>query len=371
MSDQSSNQTDSDSSETLAKPTFEKAGLPLFGGATTDETEAEVEAETEPESQSRQAEDFTMDSESDDEVSSFFTPSRPDSDEVGVPNKRAVPDVDSLDTLPVLDEAEAEADQGGGFFDELPPPAFSFENDLPIRDEEVSESEPVAAAAAADEEVVEESVVNDAETETEIVDAAEVVEEIEEKVDFENEADEIVAEEIVAEEIDTVESEADESAEAELISGPEVLPNPGAITGGGADRVRDIELRAVFGTTEEFTLQRIADLTLDLCSGIDSCDVLARGRTVSASRRCGAADGAEAASRGKRAKAMYRNVRDLADNAGLAQAEELTLHTETHAISFFTRGSACVTIHHERGNFRAGVREKLILVARGVAAFES
>ena len=322
-----------DKFKAFEKPPLEKAGVPLFGGSDNDSDHDDSEAEG--------ADDFAIDSESDDEVASFFTPSRPDSEELGVAGKRAVPDVDSLDTLPVLDEEDTDVDQGGGFFDELPPPAFSFEDEL---------SQPVAkkSESVAADEVDEE-------------DSSEA------PVETEDELDEAVSDDRKAagEDVD------DDVRDEPLISETAPAPRPGAVTRGGADRVRDIELRAVFATTEEFTLQRIADLTLELCSGIDSCDVLARGRTVSASRRFGAVDGAEAANRGKRAKAMYRNVRDLADNAGLEQAEELTLHTETHAISFFTRGSACVTIHHERGDFRPGVREKLILVARGVAAFES
>jgi len=322
-----------------------KSGVPLFGGAVDGETGADAEG----------SDDFTMDSEGDDEVASFFTPSRPDSEEVGVPSKRTSNEIDSLDTLPVLDEHEAEADLGGGFFDELPPPAFSFEADLAKSDAGNSESEPAPPVEPESEPSVEAEAVE-----------AEVEVESETEEPFEQNPDgaDIETDDAVA--------EVEEKEEAdEVVSAAVNVPSPEPVTGGDPDRIRDIELRAVFGTAEEFTLQRIADLTLELCSGIDACDVLARGRTVSASRRGGAAGGAEAVNRGKRAKAMYRNVRDLADNAGLAQAEELTLHTETHAISFFTRGSACVTIHHERGEFRPGVREKLILVARGVAAFES
>jgi len=328
----------SDTSEQSEQTPIEKAGVPLFGGRADDRDDQDDPETTD-------ADDFTIDSEDDEEVASFFTPSRPDSDELGIPSKRPVAEIDSLDTLPVLDNDDAETDLGGGFFDELPPPAFSFEDEFtPAVDREAGAEAEVGGEAGADEPA--------GETEAEIKETVE-----EEAV--------VVADKEISE--DTIEPHTCDEPEIK----PAEVTLPGAVTSAGNDRIRDIELRAVFATTEEFTLQRIAELTLELCSGIDSCDVLARGRTVSASRRGGAADGAEAVSRGKRAKAMYRNVRDLADNAGLAQAEELTLHTETHAVSFFTRGTACVTVHHERGDFRPGVREKLILVARGVAAFES
>jgi hypothetical protein len=67
---------------------------------------------------------------------------------------------------------------------------------------------------------------------------------------------------------------------------------------------------------------------------------------------------------------MHRNLRDLADNAGLTQAQALTLHTDREAISFFQRGEICLTVRHDRSGFPAGVREKLMLVAHGVAAME-
>ena len=259
--------------------------------------------------------------------SMIFTSSRPDDDsarEGGTKLSSAMAE-DSLDTLPSFadlptpegDNSEAVLHQhDSDFFAELEPPPFSFQDELV--------PQPVATGAGQGQE--------------------------------EDERDGDV--------IGTDELEEREFA-AEI-----PVPASGTTERFDGDEFRDLELRAVFGTTEEFTLRRVAELTLDLCSTVDSCALLTRSRAVDVSRRDGLADDGEAQRRARQARAMHRNLRDLADNAGLTQAQALTLHTDREAISFFQRGDVCLTVRHDRSGFPAGVREKLMLVAHGVAAME-
>lgn len=123
--------------------------------------------------------------------------------------------------------------------------------------------------------------------------------------------------------------------------------------------VRDIELRAVFGTSEAFTLQRVADLTTEL-SGVESCFVFSPLGSAQAPRK-------DARSRQEQADSILRGVRELARITGVENAETLTMHTGHGMVSVFLHGDACLTIRHQRGDFEPGVREKLILVVRGVS----
>ena len=123
--------------------------------------------------------------------------------------------------------------------------------------------------------------------------------------------------------------------------------------------VRDIELRAVFGTSEAFTLQRVADLTTEL-SGVESCFVFSPLGSAQAPQK-------DARSRQEQADSILRGVRELARITGVENAETFTMHTGHGMVSVFMHGDACLTIRHQRGDFEPGVREKLILVVRGVS----
>lgn len=128
--------------------------------------------------------------------------------------------------------------------------------------------------------------------------------------------------------------------------------------------LRDIELRAVFGTNEEFTFRRVADLTAQL-PGVDACAIVGPGMVVQAPR------GKEAIDLASRAGSLVKSARDLAEATGMANSETFTFHTEQGVISIFTHEDCCLTICHTDGQFDPGVREKLILVARGLTGLES
>lgn len=126
---------------------------------------------------------------------------------------------------------------------------------------------------------------------------------------------------------------------------------------------RDIELRAVFGTNESFSFRRVADLTAGL-PGILACAIIAPGCTAQAPR------GRESGDLAVQAGALLNGVREIARATGMPNAETFTLHTDQGLISVFLHGDHCLTVRHQVGQFDPGVREKLILVTRGLAALE-
>lgn len=286
--------------------------------------------------------DAALDADSeDDEAPSVFTPSRPDNDPSASTKPWHAVKRNSLDRLPVYEGAGSDAEHGregvgaedggygqppaGDFFAELEPPPFSFQK-------------PVETPPPAHE-------------------------------------DSATATETLAQPIVETRDDAPAKSAAPVAGGDgarDVGAGSGFASGGvaGVDEFRDLELRAIFGSTEEFTLKRVAELTLDLCSTIDSCALSTRGRAINVSRHHGQEDSEEAQRRERKAQAMHRSVREAADNAGFTRAQTLILHTDRETISFFQRGDVCLTVHHCRSGFPDGVREKLMLVTYGVAAMD-
>lgn len=142
---------------------------------------------------------------------------------------------------------------------------------------------------------------------------------------------------------------------------PPVAPAPLPVPSRGAvSSLRDIELRAVFGTDEAFTYRRVADLAAGL-PGIEACSIIAPGCSVQSPRGRGAGDLAV------QAGALLNGVREIARITGMPNAETFTLHTEQGLVSIFLKGDYCLTVRHQVGQFDPGVREKLILVTRGLS----
>ena len=122
--------------------------------------------------------------------------------------------------------------------------------------------------------------------------------------------------------------------------------------------MRDLELRAIFSTSESFTLSLVARKVVGL-PGINSCSLSTPGKLVQASRR-------EENRLGNEAREMVATLRSLAKLTGLPEAKTFTLQTDRGIVSLFLEGDCCVTVHHDAGSFQPGVREKLILVARSL-----
>jgi hypothetical protein len=148
-----------------------------------------------------------------------------------------------------------------------------------------------------------------------------------------------------------------EAAPAPVIAAPTSRAT-GPATGEASFDMRDLELRAIFSTSENFTLSMVARRVVGL-PGIVSCSLSTPGKLVQASK-------SEDGRIGNEAREMVATLRSLAKLTGLPEARHFTLHTERGIVSLFLEGDCCVMVHHEAAAFEPGVREKLILVARNL-----
>lgn len=151
---------------------------------------------------------------------------------------------------------------------------------------------------------------------------------------------------------------AEPSIEAACEEEPVEPANPAPSTSDSDDELRDLELRAIFSTSESFTLSKVARKVVGL-PGINSCSLSAPGKLVQASRR-------EENRLGNEAREMVSTLRSLAKLTGLPEARTFTLQTDRGIVSLFLEGDCCVAVHHDSATFPPGVREKLILVARSL-----
>ena len=151
-----------------------------------------------------------------------------------------------------------------------------------------------------------------------------------------------------AEEVLLVDSDPEQGAGA----------HPGPPVDDEAD-LRDLELRAIFSTSESFTLSLVARKVVGL-PGINSCSLTIPGKFIQAPRR-------EENRLGNDAREMVATLRSLAKLTGLPEARTFTLQTDRGIVSLFLEGDSCVAVHQESAVFQPGVREKLILIARSLA----
>jgi len=122
------------------------------------------------------------------------------------------------------------------------------------------------------------------------------------------------------------------------------------------DWERNLEFRAIFSSSESFTLSRLASRVVDL-EGILGCALATPTGVVQEP-----ADGESQF--GDEAREMVDSIRNVARLTGVPGAKSFTLHTDQGTISLFLEGDCCVTVNHEPGEFGPGVREKLILISR-------
>lgn len=142
---------------------------------------------------------------------------------------------------------------------------------------------------------------------------------------------------------------------AEPLRQPSSTPLSAPVSGEGDD-LRDLELRAIFSTSENFTLSMLARKIVGL-PGIASCSLSTPGKLVQASRR-------EENRLGNQAREMVDTLRNLAKLTGLPEAKTFTLQTDRGIVSLFLEEDHCVCVNQEGASFEPGVREKLILIAR-------
>jgi hypothetical protein len=126
--------------------------------------------------------------------------------------------------------------------------------------------------------------------------------------------------------------------------------------------LRDLELRAIFSTDENFTLSAVAKKVVGL-EGIEGCALATKTKLVQASKT-------EQSRLGSEAREMIGTIRNLAKLTGLPEARSFTLHADRGTVSIFLEGDCCVTVNHSSSEFRPGVKEKLILIARSIHKLE-
>lgn len=161
-------------------------------------------------------------------------------------------------------------------------------------------------------------------------------------------------------------------AETAAPSTPVESSNPAAAAVGDAfagigfnDPMKDIELRAVLGGADAFSYQVVLE---KLCGwdGINGAAILGGG-----SLKAARANATEDSKLAEQAPSIYRKVRDLANDLGFEFSQTFTMRTGRGVISFFADGESCLSVLHNESEFEPGVRERLALVARGVAQLEA
>lgn len=117
-------------------------------------------------------------------------------------------------------------------------------------------------------------------------------------------------------------------------------------------------LRALLGTDEALTLDRVVQLTSEL-PGIAAC-ALVSGEEVLASS---AARTSDAKAFRTQAAELARSLHTLAPLIGIEEAETFTLNTDSRLITFCFPGRTTLGVLHDREP-TLGLRDKLTLVAR-------
>jgi len=126
---------------------------------------------------------------------------------------------------------------------------------------------------------------------------------------------------------------------------------------------KDLELRAVFRGTSEFTPDLVVKKTNEL-PGVLGCVLFSRTEGIVAkSLPEDLRNGAMA----DQVPGIYEKVVGLSGDLGFHDTETFTLHTAYGVLSFYGEGDACLSVLQQGKNFEPGVRELLVLIGRGVA----
>ena len=148
---------------------------------------------------------------------------------------------------------------------------------------------------------------------------------------------------------------------------PSSTPMLGGFGGlGFQETPQDLELRVVFGSEESFTSQSVVNKTTQL-PGIQGGMLFQRDGTILAHQL---PDEEEAQLLVQMPK-VFGSVQTFAQEMGFAQSETFTLNTGHNILSFFSDGDVCLSVSHDDQNFEIGVREKLLLIARGAARLDA
>ena len=134
---------------------------------------------------------------------------------------------------------------------------------------------------------------------------------------------------------------------------------------GYVDDPTQLALRAIFSTDQTLRPQDVVDLSSEF-AGIRSCLILTPHATVQGGGSSAADDVLHFRQRaGMLFEKAASLVRELDPNA---REQMFTLRTSKGVVSFFAVGDVCLAVLHAEPNFQPGVREKLTLVSRSLAA---
>ncbi len=142
------------------------------------------------------------------------------------------------------------------------------------------------------------------------------------------------------------------------VSEPARIETPSAPIQGDGEDYADLEMRAIFSSSESFTLSRLARKIVEL-PGMQGCALATPSHLVQASK-------SEENRLGDEAEEMVNTVKNLAKLTGLPDAKTFTLQTDRGIVSLFMEGDCCLIVRHDEGSFEAGVREKLIVISRNM-----
>ncbi|NRB72837.1 MAG: hypothetical protein HRU46_00605 [Verrucomicrobiales bacterium] len=123
-----------------------------------------------------------------------------------------------------------------------------------------------------------------------------------------------------------------------------------------SEEMPDLEMRAIFSSSDSFTLSRVARKIVEL-PGMMGCALATPVHLVQASR-------SEESRLGDEAQEMIQSVKNLAKLTGLPDAKSFTLQTDRGIVSLFMEGACCLIVRHDAPEFGPGIREKLILISR-------
>lgn len=123
-----------------------------------------------------------------------------------------------------------------------------------------------------------------------------------------------------------------------------------------AEEMPDLEMRAIFSSSDSFTLSRVARKIVEL-PDMMGCALATPVRLVQASR-------SEESRLGDESQETIQSVKNLAKLTGLPDTKSFTLQSDRGIVSLFMEGSCCLIVRHNAPEFGPGIREKLILIAR-------
>lgn len=129
-------------------------------------------------------------------------------------------------------------------------------------------------------------------------------------------------------------------------------------------RLTDTKLQTLFMTEDELDAKTIARLASQL-PGIDGCSVMFDDGLLLATSQApdGQTEGFSAM-----APALFQKVLSFTVELSLGELEACTLYTGAGLLSLFTHGNICLSVRHSGRGFLPGVREKLAIVTRELAA---